>query len=176
MKKQTNHYVSNDDFIIALTERRAILAKLAPDEEKPVISDYIAKCIFDICNKLSYRPNFIGYSFRQEMVGDALENCLRVVDNYDPEISKYAFAYFTQIAWYAFVRRIGTEQKQSYIKAKIIESMPINELINTEDGEIGAVTEDMRQQYYFDTKGYEAAKAAKKKVIKDSLEEFMEEK
>ncbi len=172
----TNHYVVNKDFLAALVERRKLIQDYeAENKEPPMVSNYIAKCIFDICTHLSYKPNFIGYSYRQEMVGDALENCLRVVNNFDPEKSSNPFAYFTQIAYYAFLRRIETEKKQSYIRGKLLDELPLEELINMDDcdGNPGEFIEQMRQNYYYDTAEYEAKKA-KKKTEKEALELFME--
>jgi hypothetical protein len=170
-----NHYVVNKDFLAAIIERKKIVDAMAEGEEKPVLSNYLAKCIFDICNHLSYKPNFIGYSYRQEMIGDALENCLRVVDNFDPEKSSNPFAYFTQIAYFAFLRRIETEKKQSYIRGKLLDELPLDELMDLEDfdGQPLDFVEQMRQNYYYDTAEYEAKKE-KKKAEKDAkLEAFM---
>lgn len=170
-----NHYVVNKDFLAAIIERKKIVDAMAEGEEKPVLSNYLAKCIFDICNHLSYKPNFIGYSYRQEMIGDALENCLRVVDNFDPAKSSNPFAYFTQIAYFAFLRRIETEKKQSYIRGKLLDELPLDELMDLEDfdGQPLDFVEQMRQNYYYDTAEYEAKKE-KKKAEKDAkLEAFM---
>lgn len=115
-----NHYVSNAELYEALKERRA---KRLEAEEKglppPKISDYIGSCIFKIANRFSYRPNFINYSYRDEMVSDGIENCLTYLDNFDPEKSKNPFAYFTQIIYFAFLRRIQREKKQVYVKHKV---------------------------------------------------------
>ena len=66
--------------------------------------------VFKIANGLSYRPNFINYTYRQEMISDGIENCLQYIHNFDPEKSKNPFAYFTQIIYYAFIRRIQKEK------------------------------------------------------------------
>lgn len=179
-----NHYVNNADFLKAIIERKKIIMNLKEGEEVPQLSNYLAKCIFDICNHLSYKWKFIGYSYRQEMVSDALEMCVKGFDNFDAEHYSNPHAFFTQFAYYAFFRRIAVESKQSYIKAKIIEKMPLNEMIQMEDadGEVIAAIEDMRQQCYFDTAGYEAKKAekaaekakkAKNKPATEVLESFM---
>jgi hypothetical protein len=170
-----NHYVVNKDFLAAIIERKKIVDAMAEGEEKPVLSNYLAKCIFDICNHLSYKPNFIGYSYRQEMIGDALENCLRVVDNFDPEKSSNPFAYFTQIAYFAFLRRIETEKKQSYIRGKLLDELPLDELMDLEDfdGQPLDFVEQMRQNYYYDTAEYEAKKEKKKAEKAAKLEAFM---
>ena len=90
--------------------------------EKPPITEYIGECFLLIAERLSMRANFINYPFREEMVGDAIENCLMYASNFDPTKSKNPFSYFTQIIYYAFLRRIQKEKKQNYIKYRIIES------------------------------------------------------
>ena len=90
-------------------------------DEKPRISNYIGECFLKIANGLSYRPNFINYSYRQEMISDGIENCLQYIHNFDPDKSKNPFSYFTQIIYYAFIRRIQKEKKQAHIKNKMIE-------------------------------------------------------
>lgn len=96
--------------------------------EPPRANDYIGKCIWLIANRLSTTKNFIGYSYREDMIGDAIENCFRYLHNFDPEKSTNPFAYFTQIMYYAFLRRIDKEKKQSYIKYK---SMQNSQVMNT---------------------------------------------
>ena len=104
------HYVNNRDFYDALVEY-----KKNPDGKVP---DYIGVCIMQICNKLSTKSNFAGYTYRDEMVDDAMENCVKAIPGFDPEKSQNPFAYFTRIAWNAFIRRIGTEKKETYVKHK----------------------------------------------------------
>ena len=93
----------------------------------PKIPNYVGECFLLICNKLSTKGNFVSYSYRDEMIGDAIENCVAAIDSFDPDKSKNPFAYFTQIAWFAFIRRIAKEKKQTYIKHKNFE---INDLHN----------------------------------------------
>jgi hypothetical protein len=91
----------------------------------PQIPNYVGECFMLICNKLSTKGNFVSYSFRDEMVSDGIENCVAAIDSFDPDKSKNPFAYFTQIAWYAFLRRIAKEKKQTYIKHKNAENSDI---------------------------------------------------
>lgn len=123
----TTNYVDNKQFLVLMTKRREDV-KVALDAglDKPRIPDAIGKIILDISTNLSYRRNFINYNFREEMVGDGIENCIVYLDNFDPEKSKNPFAYFTQICFYAFVRRITKETKQWDVKKKIIESKNID--------------------------------------------------
>ena len=121
-KKKSVHYVDNAKFLEAMKEwkEKCKDAEEAGDDP-PRITDYIGECFLKIANGLSYRPNFINYTYRQEMISDGIENCLQYIHNFDPEKSKNPFSYFTQIIYYAFIRRIQKEKKQSHIKNKIIE-------------------------------------------------------
>jgi hypothetical protein len=127
-KQKGKHYVSNPVFYAALVERRAEIKRAEEEgKQKPIISRYLAECIMNIAEKLSHRPNFIGYSYRDEMVQDAVDNCLSYgLDRFDPEKSKNPFAYFTQIAFNAFKLRIQKEKKQMYIRYKLAENMHVN--------------------------------------------------
>lgn len=118
--KTKRHYVNNKDFYEAIVLYKQKL-KENPEARVP---DYIGQCIMAICTKLSTKPNFYGYSFRDEMIADGIENCIGAVDGFNPEKSNNPFAYFTQIAWNAFIRRITKEKKQQYIKHKnMVNSM-----------------------------------------------------
>tara|TARA_R110001583_G_scaffold28240_2_gene100465 strand:+ start:1510 stop:2139 length:630 start_codon:yes stop_codon:yes gene_type:complete len=117
-----NHYVDNKVFYQAMIEWIKLVKEAeSMDESRPPINDYIGDCFVKIAQHLSYRPNFINYPFRDEMVGDGIENCLMYAHNFDPEKSKNPFSYFTQIIYYAFLRRIQKEKKQNYIKYKMME-------------------------------------------------------
>ena len=123
MNKNTKkeHYVDNKAFLAAMIEYRKICTKAKKDKrDKPPVTDYIGECFLKIANHLSYRPNFINYTFRDDMISDGIENCLQYLDNFDPSKSNNPFAYFTQIIYYAFVRRIQKEKKQVIIKHKIL--------------------------------------------------------
>jgi len=100
--------------------KKEVKKALRAKKDKPMVSDYIGSCFLKIANHLSYRPNFINYTFRDDMVSDGIENCLQYLDNFDPAKSSNPFAYFTQIIYYAFIRRIQKEKKQTTIKHKLI--------------------------------------------------------
>jgi hypothetical protein len=113
--------------------------ELAAERKIPPVTDYIGKCFLDIANHLSYRPNFINYPYREEMIGDAIENCLMYASNFDPNKSKNPFSYFTQIIYFAFLRRIAKEKKQMYIRYKMLEAADKTgkvrrNLLNASDG------------------------------------------
>ena len=118
MTKKTNHYIDNKQFLQALIDYKEACDKV---EEDPPIPNYIGECFYKIAEHLSRKPNFISYSFRDEMISDGIENCLMYFRNFDPNKSKNPFAYFTQIIYYAFLRRITKEKKQLYVKYKATE-------------------------------------------------------
>ena len=149
------HYVNNADFLAALVEhRKKVVHAKENDLEPPILSNYIGECILKIANHLSYKPNFINYSYRDEMISDGIENCIQYINNFDPEKSSNPFAYFTQIIYYAFLRRIQREKKQSYIKGKMIMDMPFEafELQDQDDGGEfrNAYLDFMQQNFQFD--------------------------
>jgi|TARA_B100001094_G_C18161479_1_gene789614 DNA-directed RNA polymerase specialized sigma24 family protein len=120
-KKKPEHYVNNKEFLLAMTEyKRLVNESVKNNQPKPPVTNYIGECFLKIANHLSYRPNFINYTFRDDMISDGIENCLQYLDNFNPEKSNNPFAYFTQIIYYAFVRRIQKEKKQVVIKQKMI--------------------------------------------------------
>ena len=115
------HYVNNKEFLIAMVEYKDKCNKAeARGRKKPPVTNYIGECFLKIANHLSYRPNFINYTFRDDMISDGIENCLQYLGNFNPEKSNNPFAYFTQIIYYAFIRRIQKEKKQTTIKHKLI--------------------------------------------------------
>ncbi len=122
-KKNAAHYVDNELFLEAMVAWKVTVADAeAAGDQKPGVTEYIGKCFLDIATHLSYRPNFIGYSYREEMISDGIENCLMYCSNFDPAKSSNPFSYFTQIIYYAFLRRIQKEKKQQYIKFRCIEA------------------------------------------------------
>ena len=134
-KRKSIHYVNNADFSQAVVDYVTILneARLAK-ETLPVVPDYIAQSFLRIAEGLSHKSNFVRYTYREEMVMDAVENCLKAIENYNLEAATRsgkpnAFSYFTQISWYAFLRRIAKEKKQQDIKAKYIAQSGIEEFI-----------------------------------------------
>ena len=128
MKKKNEHYVDNAKFLEAMKEYKQVCEDAKKNnKEKPLVTNYIGGCFLKIANHLSYRPNFINYTFKDDMISDGIENCLQYLDNFNPEKSKNPFAYFTQIIYYAFIRRIQKEKKQSNIKYRMIEQANIDE-------------------------------------------------
>ena len=129
------HYVNNRDFSNAIVEY-VTEANTAIDSGKqaPVVTNYIAECFLKICEGLSRKSNFVRYSYREEMVMDAVENCLKAIKNYNVENATRsgkpnAFGYFTQIAWFAFIRRIQREKKQQDVKLRFIAEGALDEFM-----------------------------------------------
>ena len=116
MKKNPLHYVDNEQFLVSINEYQiAVKFSKENNEPEPPIPEYLGECFMKIANRLSFRPNFINYAFRDDMISDGIENCIQYMNNFNPEKSSNPFAYFTQIIYYAFVRRIQKEKKQLYI-------------------------------------------------------------
>lgn len=138
-----NEYVNNQTFLDSLLEyKKAVSEAQMENKPKPRIPEYIGECFLKIANNLAKRPNFCMYTYKDEMVSDAIENCLMYFENFDSEKSSNPFAYFTQICWYAFVRRIAKEKKQQYIKYKATENFGVldeEELRELGDGTISQI-------------------------------------
>ena len=136
--KEKPHYVSNKDFSAAVVEYCTKAQKSKSEGNPlPVVPDYIATCFLKIAEGLSHKANFVRYTYREEMVMDAVENCLKAIENYNIEAATRsgkpnAFAYFTQISWYAFLRRIQKEKKQQDIKLKFISEADVSEFLDEE--------------------------------------------
>ena len=127
-RKKSEHYVDNKVFLQAMIEYKDKCEKAEKRKrKKPPVTNYIGECFLKIANHLSYRPNFINYTFRDDMISDGIENCLQYLDNFNPAKSNNPFAYFTQIIYYAFIRRIQKEKKQSNIKYRMFEQANIDE-------------------------------------------------
>ena len=137
-RKRSEHYVNNKEFLAALIKYREDIAIAElKGNPKPPIPRYIGECFLKIANHLSFKPNFVNYMFKEDMISDGIENCVQYVHNFNPEKSQNPFAYFTQIIHYAFLRRIQREKRQLEIKNKIIERSGYSEVFddnNTLDG------------------------------------------
>jgi hypothetical protein len=134
-KKKTEHYVNNKELLEALIVYRTKVAHAKENDlPKPRITNYLGECFLKIATHLSYKPNFVNYMFREDMISDGIENCVQYIHNFNPERSQNPFAYFTQIIHYAFLRRIQKEKKQLDIKTKIIERTGFDEVMTIDDG------------------------------------------
>ena len=135
-KRKSEHYVNNKEFLEALVNYRAKCQRAEEaGEARPVIPRYIGECFLKIANHLSYKPNFVNYMFREDMISDGIENCVQYIKNFNPEKSSNPFAYFTQIIHYAFLRRIQKEKRQMDIRGKLIERSGFEEVMSG-DGDV----------------------------------------
>ena len=133
-RKRSEHYVNNKEFLYAIVAyKKSIKDAEEAGEPKPRITNYLGECFLKIATHLSYKPNFVNYMFKDDMVCDGIENCVQYINNFNPEKSSNPFAYFTQIIHYAFLRRIQKEKKQLEIKTKIIEKSGYSEVFS-DDG------------------------------------------
>ena len=172
-----SNYINNEDFLNAMIEYKKEIA-LAEEkgEQSPPVPDYIGECFLLIAERLSYRPNFINYAFKEDMISDGIENCLQYVHNFNPEKSLNPFAYFTQIIYWAFVRRIQKEKKHLYVKYKEMERLQYLEdnIDQNEHGKGEYMTEvasnDMRIMIGDFIAEFEQKKAAKRKPKKEVAE------
>ena len=143
-KAKTEHYVNNRDFLDALIEYREKVADAAANDlPKPRITNYIGSCFLKIATHLSYKSNFVNYMYREDMISDGIENCVQYIHNFDPAKSKNPFAYFTQISYFAFLRRIQREKRQLDIKTKIVEKSGFEALMTSDAN----LTNEYRNDY-----------------------------
>ena len=134
VRKRSEHYVNNKEFLAAIVAYKLeILEAEKLGKPKPRITNYLGECFLKIATHLSYKPNFVNYMFKDDMVCDGIENCVQYINNFNPEKSSNPFAYFTQIIHYAFLRRIQKEKKQLEIRQKIIERSGFEEVMHSDD-------------------------------------------
>lgn len=174
--KEKAHYVNNADFLAAIKiYRQSVLDAEASGDEKPRVPEYIGECLMKIATHLSYKSNFINYTYREDMILDGVENCLQYIDNFDPTKSSNPFAYFTQIIYYAFIRKIQKEKKQTYVKNKMILEMPFEMFDLQEQDEDGEWTNQMMEYLRSnnDSDYNMPKKKPAKKKAKNNLESFL---
>jgi len=194
-KRASIHYVNNAEFSQAVVDYVTTVQEAKKQSQAlPIVPDYIAQCFLRIAEGLSHKSNFIRYTYREEMVMDAVENCLKAIENYNLEAATRtgkpnAFAYFTQITWYAFLRRIAKEKKQQDIKLKYLTKSGIENFIDNDLGDdisnqvVGAFVDTLRDRIekvrYVDSEIkelYQEEKKKKKRSTKadSDLTEFLQ--
>jgi len=172
-KQQKPHYVNNKEFLQAMIEWNTTF-DLDKGDRVPPVTNYIAECFLKIATHLSYKPNFINYTYRDEMISDGIENCLQYVKNFNPEKSQNPFAYFTQIIYYAFLRRIEKEKKQTHVRNEMISKQDYTAWTTMEGDDTGYNVRGfdpnimVPDEAVYKTKSSENAK-------KKGLENFMED-
>ena len=182
-KPKKIHYVDNQKFLeeMIVYKGKCKDAK-SRGELEPQISEYVGECFMKIAQRLSFRPNFINYAFREDMISDGIENCVQYIRNFDPEKSKNPFAYFTQIIYFAFIRRIQKEKKQLYIKYKTMDtfgSLTDNVEVSEHDKEhydYNTLSVDQKANMYDFISKFEEnkkSKSTKKEPPKSKLEMYM---
>ena len=170
-----DHYVNNKDFLKSLIDYKKKLSESKKKKcDEPPLDEYIGHCFLKIAENLSRKPNFASYTFREDMISDAVENCVRSVDKFNPSKSKNPFAYFTQIIYFAFLRKISSEKKQLYTRYKATEQLGF--LQDVKQGDLGEIGQDDHQfKVYenindfivaFETSKKEKMKKTKKKPSK----------
>jgi hypothetical protein len=178
---KVKHYINNEDFLLALTTyKESCDAAKAANKPEPKVPNYIGECFMKIAEGLSHKPNFINYTYRDEMMADGIENCIMYFRNFDPTKSKNPFAYFTQIVYYAFLRRIQKEKKQLYVKYKATEMMGVLDEFEMMEGEDGTTKQfelyDNIAEFIGNYEDSRAAKKAEKTVKKPKgIEKFLED-
>lgn len=167
----SKHYVNNKAFYEAIVEYKALCKQYKEERRnsKPQIPKYIGECLYLIATKYATKPNFVNYMFIEDMISDALENCIAIgVDNFDPDRTKNPFAYFTQIIHFAFIRRILKEKKELYIKYKMMQNLRINGGLNTtqENDELKEVDSSFLDTDYMNNLVVQYEETIKQKKIK----------
>lgn len=181
MTTKNAHYVDNKKLYQAIVEYRKVVKECEEQgKERPPIPKYVGHCMLMIANRLSTKPNFVNYSYREEMISDGIENCVCYFDNYNPDRYDNPFAYFTQIIYFAFLRRIQKEKKQLYVKHKILEnSIIMNEMVEQsemDDGDFRPSYIDLDNENMSEfVKTFENNLDKKRKKRKQGIEKFIED-
>jgi len=177
--KKAEHYVNNKEFTAAVSEfNKSCKLAESKGETPPRMTEYIGECIYKIATRLSTRPNFINYTYRDEMICDAIENCIQYIGNFNEEKSNNAFAYVTQICYYAFLRRIQKEKKQVFIKQQAIDATNITmDAYDTIDGVHDPSLTNTNIEWMQENMNrveYEPRKSKRTKKSTSNLEKFTE--
>lgn len=134
-----NEYIDNNRFTELMGEYHIEYKKSQENNtQKPILKEEPASMLLLLAKRLATKGNFAGYIFKEELIGDAIENMLRYAHNFNPEKGK-AFGYFTRIALFAFFRRIAREKKLFRTKVKLVQEMPLYHVMDarqSHDGDI----------------------------------------
>ena len=155
-RKVQAHYVNNRDFYESIKTYKQKLN----ENSNTKIPNYVGICIFQICNRLAIKPNFSGYTYKDEMIADGIENCIQAINGFNPDRYQNPFAYFTQIAWNAFLRRIAKEKKEVYIKHKNMQQYFL-------------FSEELENEFHVDVECFENKLTKSKKKSNIGLEKFI---
>ena len=170
-KAEKTHYIDNKKFYAEIVKWKIMINEAREvDDPVPPVTEYIGICFMEIAQNLARKPNFMNYQFKDDMIGDGIENCLMYAHNFNPDKSSNPFSYFTQIIYYAFLRRIQKEKKQNLIKYKFLESQDKHGDITKYLRTMG-INEDEEERY----KNLTKEKVKKKRKSKNSFEDIMED-
>lgn len=174
------HYVNNAEMLEAIKQYKADLKEARDSStEEPRIPEYLGECILKIATRLSHKFNFINYSYRDDMILDGVENCMHCMNSFDPTKSSNPFSYFTQVIYFAFLRRISKEKKQSYIKGRLLKEMPFESFElqgHDEDGDfMNAYSEFVQAHSNFDDSFIKKKEKVVKVKTDPSLNAFLEQ-
>ena len=175
MTDKKKHYVDNDKFFLEIKKwKQRVIDAREVDESDPPSTEYMGECFLKISENLAWRPNFINYTFRDDLVSDGIENCLLYAHNFNPEKSKNPFSYFTQIIHHSYIRRITKEKKQMHIKYRIIEEEQLKEQLESTIEDIANHSLAKQYKKYIDSHDkYAVNPQPKKSKKKSKLEHFM---
>ena len=175
MTDKKKHYVDNDKFFLEIKKwKQRVIDAREVDDPDPPSTEYMGECFLKISENLAWRPNFINYTFRDDLVSDGIENCLLYAHNFNPEKSKNPFSYFTQIIHHAYIRRITKEKKQMHIKYRIIEEEQLKEQLESTIEDIANHSLAKQYKKYIDShEKYAVNPQPKKSKKKSKLEHFM---
>lgn len=175
-------YVNNAEFLESLIQyKKQVLAAKLSGSSKPRVPEYIGECILKITENIAKRPNFSSYTFKEDMIGDAIENCLLYIDNFDEDRSKNPFGYFSRIIWYAFLRRIESESTQTYVKFKSLIDSELyanykyegKKFLNLNKAVLNENTNHIIEKYEEKKSKRKVEKKIEEEYIPTKLEEFM---
>ena len=176
-RRKSIHYVDNKVFLEAMKEWKEQCKEAeAVGDDVPRISNYIGTCFLKIARGLSHRPNFINYTYKEDMISDGIENCLQYLHNFNSEKSNNPFAYFTQIIYYAFIRRIQREKKQTHVKHRIISKQDYVSYVTMEGDDTNYTVSGFDPNIMLPEEDVYKPKKKNKEVNKKGLENFMESK
>jgi DNA-directed RNA polymerase specialized sigma subunit len=176
-KKSSVNYVNNQELLEAMIEYRTAWLKAKKEKKDPPrVPEYVGLCIYNIATRFATQHSYSNYPFKEDMISDGIENCIQYIHNFDPEKSKNPFAYFTQIIYYAFLRRIQKEKKYLYTKyaltqrAQILDEVSDNQY-NDDSGQKGSIQQsdwsaEQMGRFMSDFETNTKKKATKKKVKK----------
>ena len=175
MTDKKKHYVDNDKFFLEIKKwKQRVIDAREVDDPDPPSTEYMGECFLKISENLAWRPNFINYTFRDDLVSDGIENCLLYAHNFNPEKSKNPFSYFTQIIHHSYIRRITKEKKQMHIKYRIIEEEKLKEQLESTVEDIANHSLAKQYKKYIDShEKYAVNPQPKKSKKKSKLEHFM---